>query len=424
MDVLDRSQLSPDTQATLLLCGRFDARPGARDELARPLSGAEYLRLAKALLVYGRRPADLMNGDLGRLASAGIAEDRLRALLARGMAMALALERWSRSGISVLGRGDPGYPASLRKRLRGAAPHLLFVCGPSGLLDTEALCVVGSRDATEDGLASARSLGRACAAAEVAVVSGGARGVDREATMSALESGGRAVGILADSLSRAVLSKDYRRFIANGRLTLASAGDPDARFSVAGAMERNKYLYALARAAVIVDSDVKGGTWSGAVENAEHGWVPAYVRLDGDQRPGNLRLADLGLAPLPGNAGDDAAWIREILDKAPPAAGTTRSLTQGALPLATSAGCMGEQSAGASGSLAREMAEELFDAFIGRALVLLDSKPRSARQIADHFAIEDAQARRWLDKAVERRIIRRDDGATGPIYCVPSRSAA
>jgi len=67
--------------------------------------------------------------------------------------MALALERWSRSGISVQGRGDPGYPASLRRRLRGAAPHLLFVCGASDLLNAEALCVVGSRDATVDGLA-------------------------------------------------------------------------------------------------------------------------------------------------------------------------------------------------------------------------------------------------------------------------------
>ena len=424
MDVLDRSQLSPDTQATLLLCGRFDARSEARDELARPLSGAEYLRLAKALVVHDRRPADLVDGDLGRIASAGIAEDRLRTLLGRGMAMALALERWSRSGIRVLGRGDPGYPANLRKRLRGAAPHLLFVCGPADLLDAEALCVVGSRDATEDGLASARSLGRACASANVAIVSGGARGVDREAMMSALASGGRSVGILADSLSRAVLSKDYRRFIADGRLVLASAADPDARFSVAGAMERNKYLYALARAAVIVDSDVKGGTWSGAVENAEHGWVPAYVRLDGDQRPGNRRLVDLGLVPLPSNDGDEGTWIRDILDPAMPAADTLGSPVQAALPLMASAESPGEPSARANDSPARDMAEELFDAFIGRALVLLGSRPGSARQIADHFAIEDAQARRWLDKAVERRIIGRDDGATGPIYRAPTRSAA
>ncbi len=306
MDVLDRPQLSPDTQATLLLCGRFDRR----DESARPLSSAEYLRLAKFLMMHDCRPADLMSGDLGKLSSTGFSEDRLRALLGRGMAMALALEQWSRSGIRVLGRGDPDYPARLRKRLRGAAPHLFFVCGPSELLDTKALCVVGSRDATEDGLEVARHLGRACAAAQVAVVAGGARGVDREAMKAALEKGGEAVGILSDSLARAALSKDYRRAIMDGRLALASAVDPDARFTVYGAMDRNKYLYALAEAAVIVDSELTGGTWSGAVENTKHRWVPAYVRLHGETRPGNRRLADLGVMPLPENTADAVEWIR------------------------------------------------------------------------------------------------------------------
>jgi hypothetical protein len=156
MDVIDHPRLSPDTQATLLLCGRFDIRAGAGIEGVRPLSSAEYNRLAKSLLARDRRPADLVGGDLSGLSDTGLDEDRLRALLNRGMAMALALERWERIGVHVLGRGDPDYPARLRARLRGAAPHLLFVCGPSELLDAEALCIVGSRDATEDGLEAAQ----------------------------------------------------------------------------------------------------------------------------------------------------------------------------------------------------------------------------------------------------------------------------
>src|SRR5688572_6339761 len=53
-----------------------------------------------------------------------------------------------------------------------------------------------------------------------------------------------------------VKSKAYRQAILDGRLVLASASDPDARFTVASAMERNKYLYALSGAAVVVDSNV------------------------------------------------------------------------------------------------------------------------------------------------------------------------
>lgn len=418
MDVLDRSQLSPDTQATLLLCGRFDARPGGTGELAGPLSSAEYLRLAKALVARDRRPADLVGGDLSEASNTGLGEDRLRALLQRGMAMALALERWERAGIRVLGRGDPGYPAKLRKRLRGAAPHLLFVCGPSELLDAEALCIVGSRDATEDGIQAARDLGRACAAERVGVVSGGARGVDREAMGAAIEDGGRSIGVLSDSLAKAVLSKDYRRAIAEGRLVLASAADPDARFTVSGAMDRNKYLYTLAKAAVVVDSDVRGGTWSGAVENAEHRWVPAYVRLHGKTRSGNNRLADLGLFPLPEGAADQPGWVRQLLDEPPPAPDPA----QAALPLSPDAGgSPGRTEEAGDGDPQPDAAEDLFNTFVTKTLAVLRSETRSEHQLADYFGIERAQAKRWLEKAVERHLIRREGQGRPALYGAPAR---
>lgn len=421
MDVLDHVQLSPDTQATLLLCGRFDTRSGAEGDPARPLSGTEYLRLAKALIAHDRRPADLVGGDLSEISNTGLGEDRLRTLLQRGMAMALALERWRRTGIRVLGRGDPEYPTKLRKRLRGAAPHLLFVCGPSELLDAEALCIVGSRDATQDGIEAARGLGRACAAERIVVVSGGARGVDRGAMGAALDHGGRTVGVLSDSLAKTALSKAYREAIIERRLVLASAADPDARFTVSSAMDRNKYVYSLADAAVIVDSDVKGGTWSGAVENAEHRWVPAYVRLYGETRPGNKRLSDLGLLPLPEGIADRPQLLRHMLNEPPPAAGTASDPTQAAL-FSTPAVGSGPVPMKGTGVDDHQpgAAEDLFNVFIDRVLALLKSEPRSEHQLADHFGIERVQARRWLEKAVERRLIRREGQSRPVLYGAPA----
>ena len=357
MDVLDHPQLSPDTQATLLLCGRFGARPEASGESTRPLSNAEYLRLAKALIIQDRRPADLVEANLPAMSDTGLDEGRLRALLHRGLAMALALERWARAGIRVLGHGDPDYPSNLRKRLRGTAPPLLFVCGPPELLEAEALCVVGSRDATEDGIKAARNLGQACAAERVVMISGGARGVDREAMGATLENAGSAVGILSDSLAKMVLSKDYRNAILDGRLALASAADPDARFTVYNAMDRNKYLYALAKAAVVVDSDVKGGTWSGAVENAKHHWAPTYVRLYGETRLGNTRLAALGLIPLPEGGAGQPGWLRHILDKP----SLSNSPAQPALPLAATEADSGRKKVGAAHTR-RDNTDDLFDA--------------------------------------------------------------
>jgi predicted Rossmann fold nucleotide-binding protein DprA/Smf involved in DNA uptake len=410
MDALDRNtQLSPDTQATLLLCGRFGASGEAAGGTERPLSSAEYNRLAKLLLARGRRPADLVAGDAVELNGTGLGEARLRALLGRGMTMALALERWGRTGVRVLGRGDPGYPARLRLRLRAAAPHLLFVAGPLELLEAEALCVVGSRDAMEAGLEAARELGRACAQDGVAVVSGGARGIDREAMIAALEAGGRAIGILADSLIKAVLSKAYRQAILDGRLVLASASDPDARFTVASAMERNKYLYALSKAAVVVDSDVKGGTWSGAVENAEHRWVPAYVRLGAEMRPGNYRLAELGLSPLP--EARQPGWVRGLLNEAPPV-GTNREPDR----------CGRAIGAEPRAAAETDAAEELFEAFLTKIVALLERAPRSELQVADYLGIEPVQARRWLEKAVGRHLIESEWRDSQALYKVPART--
>ena len=52
----------------------------------------------------------------------------------------------------------------------------------------------------------------------------------------------------------------------DGRLVFISPYDPAAGFSVRHAMQRNKIIYALADAALVVASDFeKGGTWAGAI---------------------------------------------------------------------------------------------------------------------------------------------------------------
>ena len=65
---------------------------------------------------------------------------------------------------------------------------------------------------------------------------------------------------------------------------------PVRGFNVGHAMQRNKLIYALADAALVVNSDLdKGGTWAGAVEQLEkRRMVPVYVRSTGDslRRPG------------------------------------------------------------------------------------------------------------------------------------------
>ncbi|MCC7484048.1 MAG: DNA-protecting protein DprA [Burkholderiales bacterium] len=289
--------ISPDTEAVLLLCGRFGERRGDVD----PLSPGEYGRLVSWLRERELRPSDLLErGASGELTAAKLDPARIDALLKRGAALALATEKWLRTGLWITSRGDETYPRRLKKKLGPDAPALLYGAGDPGLLDLGGLAIVGSRNATEEVLEYTRRVARRCAVEGVAVVSGGARGVDAAAMQGASEAGGKVIGVLADSLLRASVNRENRVGIEERRLVLVSPFNPVAGFHAGNAMQRNAYIYTLADAALVVQADLrKGGTWNGAVENLRKGWVPLFVREDATLPGNGALLSDGGRAFLP-----------------------------------------------------------------------------------------------------------------------------
>ncbi len=305
-----------DSQAILLLCA-----PVAMGD-AKPLTPAEWARLAASIHaseVSG--PGALVGlpaGELGAvLALEAEMAERVAALLERGGTLAFELERLESRGIWVVARSDETYPEPLKQRLGLRAPALLFGAGRRDVVPGRGLAVVGSRDASEDALGLADELGRSAAGVGATVVSGGARGVDRAAMSGALEAGGTAVGVVADSLVRLTQQRETREALADERLTLLTPYAPEARFTVGQAMGRNKLIYCLADAAVVVATAAgSGGTWAGAVENLKAGWVPLWV-LDTSAVPaGNRELLGKGGRPL---ASPSAAAVldNEVPEAAP-----------------------------------------------------------------------------------------------------------
>lgn len=280
------SRLSPDTQAVLLLCGRFGER-GA----AEPLSLGEYGRLVQWLIGRDLRPEQMLDQGASKdLVEAKLDPARIEGLLRRGAAMALATEKWLRSGLWILSRSDDAYPRRLKKKLGYEAPPLLFGVGEAELLDSGGLAIVGSRNASEMELQFARDVAARCSRDGLPVVSGGARGVDAAAMQGAGEEGGLVIGVLADSLLRASVNRENRRGIEDNRLVLTSPFHPEAGFNAGNAMQRNRYIYALSDYALVVQTDYeKGGTWAGATENLKAGLVPLFVRDD----PGSRGITEL-----------------------------------------------------------------------------------------------------------------------------------
>ena len=65
-------------------------------------------------------------------------------------------------------------------------------------------------------------------------------------------------------------------------------------------MERNKLLYGLSDAALVVASSAdSGGTWAGACEALQYSRVKVFVKSSGTVAPGNPKLLRMGGIPFP-----------------------------------------------------------------------------------------------------------------------------
>lgn len=304
--------LSPNGQAILLLTAPLIAGQGKSSPDL--LSPGEYKRLAQHLRELKRQPSDLLAPDADEIlkkCQTIVDASRLQRLLGRGFLLSQVIERWQARAIWIVSRADPEYPRRLKLRLREASPAVLYGCGELALLETGGLAVVGSRHVDDDLIEYTMDVGRLAARAGRTIVSGGAKGIDQSAMRGALEAGGRVCGVLADSLEKTAMNRESRNLLLDGQLVLISPYDPSAGFNVGNAMQRNKLIYALADASLVVSSDFnKGGTWAGATEQLEKlRFVPVFVKSPTGGSEGLEALQRKGALPWPNPHDVDALDI-------------------------------------------------------------------------------------------------------------------
>lgn len=402
--------LSPNTQAILLLTAPLIA--GRGEPSSDLLTSGEYKRLARFLRDKQRQPADLLTPDAGGLLGEHqplIDIDRYKRLLARGFLLSQAVERWQTRAIWVVSRADAEYPRRLKARLKDDAPAVLYGCGDAAILDSGGLAVVGSRHVDDALVEYTEGVGRLVAKAGRTLVSGGARGIDQAAMRGALEAGGKVAGVLADSFERTAMNREHRNLLMEGQLILISPYDPSAGFNVGNAMQRNKLIYALADAALVVSSDYeKGGTWAGAVEQLEKlQLVPVYVRAQGDTGRGLEALRRKGALPWPDPSTPEAldeALSVEIVAKNV-AAGqdqlsfSVREEPATAYEVATEAPSILQSTAASSLAPA--------DALFGKVRELLEqmTTPKTEAEVADDLHVSKSQAKEWLQRLVEEGVL-------------------
>ena len=211
------------------------------------------------------------------------------------------IRRWAERGWKLTTILDQDYPARLREIHQ--APPFLFSRGQLQP-DDSAVSVVGSRNASERGLAIAAGVARELVARRVTVVAGLARGIDTAAHRMALDAGGRTVGVIATGIGRVYPPENatLHEEIATRGLLLSQFW-PDAPPQKHTFLMRNATMSGYGLATVVVEAGEKSGARVQARLAVEHGrpviltdlvverneWARALLGRPGAYPAGGLR---------------------------------------------------------------------------------------------------------------------------------------
>lgn len=142
------------------------------------------------------------------------------------------------------------------------APAELFLAGDESLLtEGRRVAIVGSRKATSEGLARARSFTRSLVEHGITVVSGLAEGIDTVAHETAIECGGRTIAVLGTPLSEAYPTSNRKLLECIKRDHLAVSQFPEGYPAKRDNFpRRNRTMALICDATVVVEAGEKSGT--------------------------------------------------------------------------------------------------------------------------------------------------------------------
>ena len=258
--------MRPAEQGFLLLSSHLG------DPERKVLTPPQLRTLAKRAKLLPREDRELTENDLLTLGYDRTMARRIVALLDGENQLSWYLSRGKRSGCVPVTRVSKDYPCLLRSRMGLDAPGCLWAKGDLSLLTRPAIALVGSRELYEKNRLFAGEVGRQAALQGYVLVSGNAKGADRQAQEACLASGGSVISVVADELA------DKPRM--PNVLWLSEDGF-DQTFSALRALSRNRVIHSLGDVTLVAQCTLgKGGTWDGTLKNLHHGYSPVCCYRD------------------------------------------------------------------------------------------------------------------------------------------------
>lgn len=170
-------------------------------------------------------------------------------------------EKLTKENIRVISLKDPLYPASLKEISN--PPYLLYYKGKLDFQNSPALAIVGSRKFTSYGAQVAQTFSKKLARLGIVIVSGMALGIDAFAHKGALESQGKTVAVLGNSLDEKNLypknNINLAHLILSQEGALISEYPPETPAGPLTFPARNRIIAGLSKGVLVVEAGEKSG---------------------------------------------------------------------------------------------------------------------------------------------------------------------
>ena len=201
----------------------------------------------------------------GRLATRAVAGDRADLLF--DFDPAESVDR------SMAWAAQPGQHIVTKALLEIADPPcLLYVRGNPGLLEKRGLAVVGSRNATPQGVQTAENFAKALAGKGLAIISGLALGIDAAAHRGALAAGGETIAVIGTGADRLYPARNRELALAIAEHGAIVSEFPLGTPAIAANFpRRNRIISGLSRGVLVVEAALESGSLITARLAAEQG---------------------------------------------------------------------------------------------------------------------------------------------------------
>lgn len=211
---------------------------------------------------------------------------------------------------------DSSYPAPLKNLLRLNTPPVLSMVGNVKLLGNKTIGFSGSRKVSEKGIAVTRDCVKQLSVIPgVSIVSGYAQGVDKEAHYAALASGGSTIIVLPNGISSFYVRQDLKNVWDWNRVLVISEYQPEDKWTVSRAMNRNNTIIGLSDSMVVVEAGLTGGSMDAGLRTLEDHkplFVPIYSNYP-ESALGNKVLIEKGARGIGRSRGNSRANIFALL---------------------------------------------------------------------------------------------------------------